>query len=174
MLHGKDWNLPKYRYPSFNSPQRYRETPSRRLTISSFFKFVIGCFRSPFGKPSCMFKRPNNNYYLKSLRRVIVRRRDFRYDLPVLLWRRENITVTRRTWFTWSPLLWGPHSKGDEVRFVVSSYNHLMTLFSSTLKKWCSFDVLKMARHYESIWQRTVSFLQRTSIRCLLEGRLPS
>ena len=26
-----------------------------------------------------------------------------------------------------------PHSKGDEVRFVVSSYNHLMTLFSSTL-----------------------------------------
>ena len=28
-----------------------------------------------------------------------------------------------------------PHSKGDEVRFVVSSYNHLMTLFSSTLKK---------------------------------------
>ena len=28
-----------------------------------------------------------------------------------------------------------PHSKGDEVRFVVSSYNHLMTLFSSTLRK---------------------------------------
>jgi hypothetical protein len=28
-----------------------------------------------------------------------------------------------------------PHSKGDEVRFVVSSYNHLMTLFSSTLEK---------------------------------------
>jgi hypothetical protein len=28
-----------------------------------------------------------------------------------------------------------PHSKGDEVRFVVSSYNHLMTLFSSTLNK---------------------------------------
>ena len=28
-----------------------------------------------------------------------------------------------------------PHSKGDAVRFVVSSYNHLMTLFSSTLKK---------------------------------------
>ena len=28
-----------------------------------------------------------------------------------------------------------PHSKGDEVRFVVSSYNHLMTLFSSTLPK---------------------------------------
>jgi hypothetical protein len=28
-----------------------------------------------------------------------------------------------------------PHSKGDEVRFVVSSYNHLMTLFSSTLKE---------------------------------------
>ena len=28
-----------------------------------------------------------------------------------------------------------PHSKGDEVRFVVSSYNHLMTLFSSTFKE---------------------------------------
>ena len=28
-----------------------------------------------------------------------------------------------------------PHSKGNEVRFVVSSYNHLMTLFSSTLTK---------------------------------------
>jgi hypothetical protein len=28
-----------------------------------------------------------------------------------------------------------PHSKGDAVRFVVSSYNHLMTLFSSTFKK---------------------------------------
>ena len=28
-----------------------------------------------------------------------------------------------------------PHSKGDEVRFVVCSYNHLMTLFSSTLQK---------------------------------------
>ena len=28
-----------------------------------------------------------------------------------------------------------PHSKGDEVRFVVRSYNHLMTLFSSTLTK---------------------------------------
>jgi len=28
-----------------------------------------------------------------------------------------------------------PQSKGDEVRFVVSSYNHLMTLFSSTLKE---------------------------------------
>ena len=28
-----------------------------------------------------------------------------------------------------------PHSKGDQVRFVVSSYNHLMSLFSSTLKK---------------------------------------
>ena len=28
-----------------------------------------------------------------------------------------------------------PHSKGDKVRFVVSSYNHLMTLFSSTLKE---------------------------------------
>ena len=28
-----------------------------------------------------------------------------------------------------------PHSKSDEVRFVVGSYNHLMTLFSSTLKK---------------------------------------
>ncbi len=28
-----------------------------------------------------------------------------------------------------------PHSKGDAVRFVVSSYNHLMTLFSSTLRK---------------------------------------
>jgi hypothetical protein len=28
-----------------------------------------------------------------------------------------------------------PHSKGDEVRFVVNSYNHLMTLFSSTLRK---------------------------------------
>jgi hypothetical protein len=28
-----------------------------------------------------------------------------------------------------------PHSKGDEVRFVVSSYNHLITLFSSTLKE---------------------------------------
>ncbi len=27
------------------------------------------------------------------------------------------------------------HSKGDEVRFVVSSYDHLMTLFSSTLRK---------------------------------------
>ena len=28
-----------------------------------------------------------------------------------------------------------PHSKGDEVRFVVSSYNHLMTLFSRTFKE---------------------------------------
>ena len=28
-----------------------------------------------------------------------------------------------------------PHSKGDEVRFVVSSHNHLMTLFSSTLEE---------------------------------------
>ena len=28
-----------------------------------------------------------------------------------------------------------PHSKGDEVRFVVSSYNYLMTLFSSTFKE---------------------------------------
>ena len=28
-----------------------------------------------------------------------------------------------------------PHSKGDGVRFVVSSYNHLMTLFSSTFKE---------------------------------------
>jgi hypothetical protein len=28
-----------------------------------------------------------------------------------------------------------PHSKGDEVRFVVSSYNHLMTFFSSTLRE---------------------------------------
>jgi hypothetical protein len=28
-----------------------------------------------------------------------------------------------------------PHGKGDEVRFVVSLYNHLMTLFSSTIKK---------------------------------------
>ena len=27
-----------------------------------------------------------------------------------------------------------PHSRGDEVRFMVSSYNHLMTLFSSTLE----------------------------------------
>ena len=28
-----------------------------------------------------------------------------------------------------------PHSIGDEVKFVVSPYNHLMTLFSSTLKE---------------------------------------
>jgi hypothetical protein len=28
-----------------------------------------------------------------------------------------------------------PHSKGEGVRFVVSSYNHLMTLFSSTFKE---------------------------------------
>ena len=28
-----------------------------------------------------------------------------------------------------------PHSKGDEVRFVICSYNHLITLFSSTLQK---------------------------------------
>ena len=28
-----------------------------------------------------------------------------------------------------------PHSEGDEVRFVVNSYNHLMTLFSSTFEK---------------------------------------
>ena len=28
-----------------------------------------------------------------------------------------------------------PHRKGDEVRFVVSSYNHLMTSFSSILQK---------------------------------------
>jgi hypothetical protein len=28
-----------------------------------------------------------------------------------------------------------PHSKGDEVRFVASSYNHWMTLFSSTSEK---------------------------------------
>jgi hypothetical protein len=28
-----------------------------------------------------------------------------------------------------------PHSKGDEVRFVVSTYYHLMTLFSSTFKE---------------------------------------
>jgi len=28
-----------------------------------------------------------------------------------------------------------PHSKGDEVRFVVSSFNHFMTLFSSTFKE---------------------------------------
>ena len=28
-----------------------------------------------------------------------------------------------------------PHSKCDKVRFVVSSYNYLMTLFSSTLKE---------------------------------------
>jgi hypothetical protein len=28
-----------------------------------------------------------------------------------------------------------PQSKGDEVRFVVSSYNHSITLFSSTLKE---------------------------------------
>jgi hypothetical protein len=28
-----------------------------------------------------------------------------------------------------------PHRKGDEVRFVVSSYSHLMTLFSSIFEK---------------------------------------
>ena len=28
-----------------------------------------------------------------------------------------------------------PHCKGDDVRFVVSSYNHFMTLFFSTLDK---------------------------------------
>jgi hypothetical protein len=28
-----------------------------------------------------------------------------------------------------------PHSRGDDVRFVVSSYNHLMTLFSSIFEK---------------------------------------
>jgi hypothetical protein len=40
-----------------------------------------------------------------------------------------------------------PRCKGDEVRFVVSSYNYFMTLFSSTLQKCYNFVLLEITRH---------------------------
>ena len=61
------------------------------------------------------------------------RRRDFRDDVV----RRDGpaCVVTQEEEYDCDAAHLIPHSKGDKVRFVVSSYNHLMTLFSSTLKK---------------------------------------
>jgi hypothetical protein len=59
--------------------------------------------------------------------------RDFRDDVV----RRDGpaCVVTKMEEYICDAVHLIPHSKGDEVRFVVSSYNYLMTSYSSTFKK---------------------------------------
>jgi len=130
------------------------------MLCSPFAELVVTFLQHPTNGPALDYENTEiandeNTYYYRPLdygclddRTTITEgstsRRDFGDDVV----RRDGpaCVVTKMEEYLCDAVHLIPHSiKGDEVRFVVGSYNHLMLLFSSTFKKWCEFVLLNMA-----------------------------
>jgi hypothetical protein len=117
-----------------NDENIYYYRPSGKLSFCHLcVRLLFQCLDFPGPCAYVDYEGLNDRITTSDGTQVIQRDDDFRKDVI----RRDGpaCVITRREQAHCDAAHLIPHSKGDEVRFVVRSYNHLMTLFSSTLKK---------------------------------------